>query len=189
MSVFFLSFFFPPSLDAVGPTFKSMVRSPAPPVPAAARGSARAVAVVRCVSHRAGGLPPAAGPREQRPAQPEMVPAWKMETSEPSSSSSAPMARAAARRRSGRAHVASTVQKSSGAVLRCVRQEGEKARRRSRRSRPPRSPPSGLEPAASPCTDGTWPRGPVRTPNSCRYRGSGRYTVQNVQIYEHSDNY
>ena len=53
-----------------------------------------------------------------------------METAEPSSSNSAPVARAAARKPSGRAHAASTVQKKQRRGARCVRQEGERARGR-----------------------------------------------------------
>ena len=62
--------------DAVRPT-EIMVRSPAPPVPAAARGSARGSrSRLRVVPP--GGLPPVAGPREQRTEQPESVYALKV---------------------------------------------------------------------------------------------------------------
>ena len=64
-------------VDEARPT-ETMVRLPAPPVSAAARGSARAVAGVGCGSYLAGGSPPASDPREQRPVEPDSVYALKI---------------------------------------------------------------------------------------------------------------
>lgn len=119
---------------------------------AAARARARAVVGVGCVTYRAGGSPPAARPREQRPVEPDNVRILKMVTKEPSSSSSAPAARAGARRQSGRADAGrSGEQKArrSGAPVRAAsRREGAAgaavgARRRKRGRRRPA--PRGCE--------------------------------------------
>ena len=145
-----------------------MVRSPAPPVPAAARGSAHAVAGVGCGSYLAGGSPPAGDPQEQRPVEPDSVYALKiLKNGDNRALQQQQRARSPSRSEEatplgGRRRQRKKARRSGATVRAASRREGEKARRRRRRSRrsrpsrPPRSPPSGVDLAASRCVETKW---------------------------------
>ena len=138
-----------------------MVRSPAPPVPAAARGSARGSrSRLRVVPP--GGLPPVAGPREQRTEQPESVYALKVlkngdkralqqQQRAPSPSRSEETTPLGGRRRQRKKA------RRSGATVRAAsRREGEKAQKAQQAQQAPPVPPSGVDLAASRCVERTW---------------------------------
>ena len=141
-----------------------MVRSPAPPVPAAARGSARGSrSRLRVVPP--GGLPPVAGPREQRTEQPESVYALKVlkngdkralqqQQRAPSPSRSEEATPLGGRRRQRKKA------RRSGATVRAAsRREGEKAQKAQQAQQAqqaPPVPPSGVDLAASRCVETKW---------------------------------
>ena len=164
-----------------------MVRSPAPPVPAAARGSALAVAGVGCVTYRAGGLPPAAGPREQRPVEPDSVYALKiLKNGDKRALQQQQRARSPSRSEEATPLGGRRRQRKKSEALRCYGACGKQARRRSRPSRPPRSPHPGSiwQPAAAWRRSGR--RRFVRIAKFQRSSGRGSYTVDFLQfvIYE-----
>ena len=164
-----------------------MVRLPAPPVSAAARGSARAVAGVGCGSYLAGGSPPAGDPREQRPVEPDSVYALKiLKNGDNRALQQQQRARSPSRSEEATPLGGRRRQRTKSEALRCSGACGKQARRRSRPSRPPRSPHPGSiwQPAAA--WRGRGLRRFVRIAKSQRSSGSGSYTVDFLQfvIYE-----